>query len=732
MTDQLARGSFTGFDEVRSPFSGPNAMPENIRRWDDHFGLFTLLSPQAPGSPRPEGVLDGDGLIYSDGTYETFNGGTWKLYEARRGIVARLIGSGEQWMNTGFGWISHSAAIAQRLASGEGAGQIGFQAFGTGARVRTGLEKMRERVTPEDFGAVGDGAHHPLSDYYPTLAAAQVDYPHAHALTDELDTVAIQAAINSGAREIENRRGAVYLTLGLTLNRSLRFAGRAIWKKAPSPSGIPCEGAIINITTGAYKIEFDDITFDGAWASGYGDPDIQFTASANGLELAFHRCKFNNWSKYSMFNGYPGYGKFTSVLLSECGSNGIGAFKAMAQSETAAAIININYADRVDIVNCNFPGDGNFNLGDGTAAGLVRAPAFAVLCTYCRVTVTDGNFPNSSGIVLYTGCDYSVIENCRFVNCLHAISAQECILPTVRNCTFIGGRAQYRGTVTIQPWARLTSDVGRKQEGLIGALIEGCTFSGNEIDISALGAWLYAGQHGVANTRCRGVRVRDCISIGSVQRPFVGQDVDDIHFLRFDIYAPCQSTTVANAGNVYLLTATGANGHGSILIEGGTIASAGGNAKQVLQSINMTGTSVTMRARMRKTRISGFSASAQPIFYARYADVVEMSEVEFVDFTAEPTTPFKSLDNRECVIRDIQGIAYPANGMEITDTTITVLRSDHRQTARAGRFFATSMPTNTNMPIGTIADVPSPAAAGYLSRVFTVGNVWKSAANISS
>ena len=44
-------------------------------------------------------------------------------------------------------------------------------------------------------GAICDGASHPLSTWYPTLAAAQAEFPTATALTNELDGVAINNAI---------------------------------------------------------------------------------------------------------------------------------------------------------------------------------------------------------------------------------------------------------------------------------------------------------------------------------------------------------------------------------------------------------------------------------------------------------------------------------------------------------------------------------------------------------
>lgn len=49
------------------------------------------------------------------------------------------------------------------------------------------------------YGAIGDGATHPLSQRFGTLAAAQAIYPHAVALTDEIDWAALQSAINAAS-----------------------------------------------------------------------------------------------------------------------------------------------------------------------------------------------------------------------------------------------------------------------------------------------------------------------------------------------------------------------------------------------------------------------------------------------------------------------------------------------------------------------------------------------------
>jgi len=71
-----------------------------------------------------------------------------------------------------------------------------FLQAGTGAITRSYQDKAREIISVKDFGAIGDGTTHPLSERFATLGAAQVVYPHAIALTDEIDWAATQAAVN--------------------------------------------------------------------------------------------------------------------------------------------------------------------------------------------------------------------------------------------------------------------------------------------------------------------------------------------------------------------------------------------------------------------------------------------------------------------------------------------------------------------------------------------------------
>lgn len=122
---QLARGLWAQFATQENPFGVANGMEENLRHIDDHLALYTLLPPQAPGTPLPAGAIDGDGQAYTDGSYATFNGGTWRTYAPRNGVRVVLASGTESWLNTGVGWAQFSVvdtgpAVAAALAAAIG------------------------------------------------------------------------------------------------------------------------------------------------------------------------------------------------------------------------------------------------------------------------------------------------------------------------------------------------------------------------------------------------------------------------------------------------------------------------------------------------------------------------------------------------------------------------------------------------------------------------------------
>lgn len=89
--------------------------------------------------------------------------------------------------------------------------------------------------------SIGDGASHPLSGSFPTLAAAQAVYPHATALTDELAWAAIMSAIAaapSGAR-VYLPRGYYQIgdgTIAVTKNLTLGGVGYTCVNNSPYAS----------------------------------------------------------------------------------------------------------------------------------------------------------------------------------------------------------------------------------------------------------------------------------------------------------------------------------------------------------------------------------------------------------------------------------------------------------------------------------------------------------------
>lgn len=64
---------------------------------------------------------------------------------------------------------------------------------------RTQESKNLDFVSVKDYGAIGDGAEHLLSEKFPSLTLAKVVYPFATSLDQQIDGCAIQAAINDSS-----------------------------------------------------------------------------------------------------------------------------------------------------------------------------------------------------------------------------------------------------------------------------------------------------------------------------------------------------------------------------------------------------------------------------------------------------------------------------------------------------------------------------------------------------
>ncbi|MDU1796615.1 MAG: hypothetical protein E6801_08425, partial [Pseudomonas aeruginosa] len=108
--------------------------------------------------------------------------------------------------------------LQDTLATSAGAGMIGY-------RERTVADRLNDTANVKDYGAIADGAYHPLSERFATLADAQVVYPHATALTDSIDWAAYQAAINSGSPHVHAPGGHYVMNRGTLAERDIRYIG---------------------------------------------------------------------------------------------------------------------------------------------------------------------------------------------------------------------------------------------------------------------------------------------------------------------------------------------------------------------------------------------------------------------------------------------------------------------------------------------------------------------------
>ncbi|WP_336864794.1 hypothetical protein [Peribacillus frigoritolerans] len=79
------------------------------------------------------------------------------------------------------------------------------------------VEDLRQRsinVKEKEYGAIGDGLSHKLSDFFPSLELAQMKYPLAKTLTQQVDDMAIKKALNF----VKSTGGEIYLPKGVYLS----------------------------------------------------------------------------------------------------------------------------------------------------------------------------------------------------------------------------------------------------------------------------------------------------------------------------------------------------------------------------------------------------------------------------------------------------------------------------------------------------------------------------------
>lgn len=183
------------------------------------------------------------------------------------------------WGNSSTGDISSMSAVTQG-----------------GLTLRSFLSRFRDLPNLRDFGAVCDGSSHPLSATYATLAAAQVDYPLATALTDEIDSAALQKALAIGIKIwlpsgtcLSNREAV------MTSGSFLQGAGMGV----STITGTTADRRILRTIAYAQKGGGADFTLDRVGTAVSGGDGWRVDNSVSNLRISFVESK-NSYNGFSL------------------------------------------------------------------------------------------------------------------------------------------------------------------------------------------------------------------------------------------------------------------------------------------------------------------------------------------------------------------------------------------------------------------------------------------------
>lgn len=162
---------------------------------------------------------------------------------------------------------------------------VNFLNTGVAGVSRNLQTKLRENLpTPQDFGAIADGSTHPLSGVYGSLGAAQVKYPFATALTQEIDFCAVQSCANLGSFYLPP---GIYL-LGSSTVRTVNSSttgGQSIAGDGITISGAGPDLTLIQSTADAFHIMGRYQTFRDFSIAGPGSIITPTRTTANGITL---------------------------------------------------------------------------------------------------------------------------------------------------------------------------------------------------------------------------------------------------------------------------------------------------------------------------------------------------------------------------------------------------------------------------------------------------------------
>lgn len=228
-----------------------------------------------------------------------------------------------------------AADVMIQLAStedGKGDDLIGMKQPLASAVSRTVHDKLLETISIRDFGAIGDGTLHPLSERYSTLAEAQSVYPFVTSLEQSIDYAAIQSAINvaiSDKKSLEVTSGNYYSSDPIIIKVENHYS-----KNGLSMSGdgramtmftfpLGSDGFnIVPVTEGQYTYNVTlrdfDIIQDGHSDSSVGSAGKGIHATNGCSHMLWHNLRIVGFGQAVKFDDAVFLCSFTSISMSIC------------------------------------------------------------------------------------------------------------------------------------------------------------------------------------------------------------------------------------------------------------------------------------------------------------------------------------------------------------------------------------------------------------------------------
>lgn len=224
---------------------------------------------------------------------------------------------------------------------------------------------LSKSINVRDYGAIGDGVSRPLSTLYATLEEAQVDYPSATALSNELDGVAIQKCLNAASAAgkaviIFPNNGGRYLfntDIIIPYSRTGNQGYIVLLGDGGSDNG-PTKLSTLRRTNSYCSIKFqgtsftagygnalgkylriEHMVFDGGWASHNTNSDYPLMQIDNGYEVIMNDVGFCQCIGHALIMREVMDSRFHDVRFNWCGQHfGYNKSMAMTSGSTTATV----------------------------------------------------------------------------------------------------------------------------------------------------------------------------------------------------------------------------------------------------------------------------------------------------------------------------------------------------------------------------------------------------------